>query len=246
MTNVEKFENLPFHESRKESITRKYGDMWDIYKFDHKDYRSDKSDYSWIKAERVIKKFMGKPFADAFSYYCTLVPIYEQDNFLRLFRPSRGWHHYYKPDYLINQDGNIIDNADPKKKKLILYQSNDYAIEMRHKITGNLYKISQWRRHKGEYYNNIEDYKPIVVSGFFQYFESKFDPRYVKLITEDNKRKAKCKRENKKLKVTKAYCFLTDDELQKKKDCVEGIIIRDRHGFDKNSFIGQQYKIKDK
>lgn len=80
--NLEKLEELPKKESRKEYITRKYGDMWDLRRFDHPWYRSDKNDDPQVIAKRVIKKYLGKSFDDAFSYYCTLVKKHEHDEFL--------------------------------------------------------------------------------------------------------------------------------------------------------------------
>ena len=52
------------------------------------------------------------------------------------------------------------------------------------------------------------------------------------------------KRKTKKLekeRKAKVLSFLTADEIQRRKDWEEGILIRDRHGFDKNSFKGDPY-----
>ena len=79
MHKLDELEKLPKRESRKAYLTRKYGDMWDLPRFDHPWYRSNKSDLAYVKAQRVIKKFFGKSFNKAFSYYCKLVQINEKN-----------------------------------------------------------------------------------------------------------------------------------------------------------------------
>ena len=75
---MSKLNELPFRESRKEYITRKYGDMGNVKRFDNSWVRSEKSDFPWVIAKRVILHNVGKSFDKAFSYYCKQVEQYDQ------------------------------------------------------------------------------------------------------------------------------------------------------------------------
>jgi len=257
LEDLDEIQNLPFKESRKAFLTRKYGDMWNTQKFDHSWMRSDKSMYYWVKIERVIKKFLGKSFDDAFSYYCTLVPLYEQEKFLKEFEPYRG---YYQNNYIVDDNRNIVLNPDRyinKKKPVTLY-SSDYTIGYRLKapylravsflkvarqITFLQYKQLQyptdWVRIRTGATQDC--YEPIVVQGKEFVYENKHVNEYVRVIRTLAIKRKHDQKALKKYNRTKALCFLTDDELQKRKDRIEGIEIRDRHGFDDNSFKGDPY-----
>ena len=109
-------ENLPFKASRKEYITNKFGDMWNIHKFDHPWERSDKTKSPWFILDNVIKKFKGDTYDNAFSYYCKLVPYYEQRRFHEYFYPYL--HPKYGKDFILVN--NIItenNNAWNKRRK---------------------------------------------------------------------------------------------------------------------------------
>ena len=109
-------ENLPFKASRKEYITNKFGDMWNIHKFDHPWHRSDKTKSPWFILDNVIKKFKGDIYDNAFSYFCKLVPYYEQSKFHDYFYPYL--HPKYGNDFILVN--NIItenDNAWSKRRK---------------------------------------------------------------------------------------------------------------------------------
>ena len=102
LVDSEKLDNLPFKASRKEYITEKYGDMWNIHKFDIPWYCSNKTKTTWFILKKVIKKFKGKSFDKAFSYFCKLVPYYKQYEFCDYFFNTEG----YEKDFILI--GNII------------------------------------------------------------------------------------------------------------------------------------------
>ena len=83
----------------------------------------------------------------------------------------------------------------------------------------------------------------VILKGCEKTFESKKDKEYIRMKAELIKQKKLNDKAWKKYNRYKILCFLTSDEKQKKLDHAEGILIRDRHGFDKNNFIGQQKKI---
>ena len=102
-------DSLPKKESRKAYLTKKHGDMWNLHHFDHSWHRSDKNDYVWVKVKRVIKKYMGKSFDEAFSYFCTLVPKHEQSEFLKEF----------EKEGIIRLTGKNIEITDFERLKII-------------------------------------------------------------------------------------------------------------------------------
>lgn len=109
-------ENLPFKASRKEYITNKFGDMWNIHKFDHPWDRSDKTKSPWFILDNVIKKFKGDTYDNAFSYFCKLVPYYEQHKFHEYFHSH--FHPTYGNDFiLINNIITENDNSWNKRRK---------------------------------------------------------------------------------------------------------------------------------
>lgn len=206
--NLEELENLPKKESRKAYLTRKYGDMWDLPKFDHPWMRSDKSDYPYIIAERVIKKFLGKSFDKAFSYFCKLVPKHEQNEFLRKFKPRYRW----EPDYIIDNQKRIQLNPNryTRPKRPIYFRSFDYEEGYYNIVTKEIIQASR----RWEYKDDI--HIRVIVKGFEKIFESKKDLEYQRLKAEKEKAIKRNERLLKEQKKNKQYCFLTDKELSEK------------------------------
>ena len=96
---INSFDKLPFRESRKEFLTRKYGNMYNLNKFDqpwHKDL------IYYKLADYILNNNIGKSFDMAFHYYCTKVPKYQQCLFLQNFRT---YNRYY-----IDENGLIKKN----------------------------------------------------------------------------------------------------------------------------------------
>lgn len=220
--NIDKLENLPKKESRKEYITRKYGDMWNLRRFDHPWSRSDSNDYPWVKANRVIKKYLGRSFDKAFSEYCRKVKLHEQDEFLRLFRGTR-WH---EPDYLIDSQKRIQFNPNRYKgrKRDIIFTSADYKIGYYNTIDKTTISLDDIHRQSARsrigwneyYYQTDKRYVQVVISGFKKTFKSEEDVEYQKLMAEKVKALRKEKRLRKKAHKDKKYIFLTAEEIANK------------------------------
>lgn len=265
LEDLDEIQNLPFRENRKEYITRKYGDLWNIPRFDYPRY-SHSSDDPYVKRDRVIKKFLGKSFDDAFSYYCTLVPKYRQGLFLEAFEINHNWY----TNYIV--DKNRCIKVNPKKpvsqsKPAVIY-SGDFKVGYR-LIEYYQNSLRTWisklpKELTVEQYYDLSHpdnlitrrtgalqkfYKSFIIEGTKTVYKNKHDRKYIRLTRE---KIINSKRESKKLQKARdvrIFSFLTEDELQKRMDWKEGILVRDHHGFDKNSFKvdpyhGQQRKNK--
>lgn len=110
-------EHLPKFESRKEYLTRVYGNMWDLDKFDHSWYW--KSPY-WKLAKRIIEKNIGKSYDLAFSYFCKQLPYsFLQEEFTDYFIPDYYYLYFAKEnpwklrnDYIVDENKLIQLNPD--------------------------------------------------------------------------------------------------------------------------------------
>ena len=252
--NLEKLDILT-----RQQHSRKYHDDW--YGHSGSDYHRVGDYFPSTIRERVIEKFMDKSFDQAFAYFCTLVPKYQQKEFKEgfTFGINKSWR---SSNYeIVNGIIRKIEHEDYKKP--VRFKSDDYTETYQHKVTGH--KISDneyWNRSayirtKGSSSNgkwmaiNRDDYELITLTGWSQEFESTRDPRYLKLTQERAQRKHLEQKKEDKVKKHRSYCFLTKDELQKKCDISESRLVRDRHGFDKTTFMGIEYhgqkrKLKEK
>jgi len=105
-------EELPKFESRKQYLTRKVGNMYDIPNFDHP--LSMRTKYYKAK-DRILHHYIGKSFDDAFSYYCKLVPKHYQHLFLEEFEtPFSRWS-----GWSLDENKNIVY----KKRERYISQS---------------------------------------------------------------------------------------------------------------------------
>lgn len=251
--DIEKLDTLPLKENRASYITRNYGNMYDIHKFDHGWHRSDKSDYAWVKAERVIKRFIGKNYGKAFSVYCELVEKYQQNVFYDDFFKKTG---RWEPEYSIDKQNRIqinkaklrqdAERRAKQKERGITFISIDYETGYMHRHTGEIidkheyYKKSyRWDEGLHQLYNN--DYIEVIVSGFAKHFKSEKDPEYIRLNAEKIKQKALYQKIEKKEKRAKAYDFMTRAETERKKlDALDAQKIQS-HGFNDESFKGIEY-----
>lgn len=108
-------------------------------------WRKGRSDYHHVGdyspftiANRVIENHIGQSFDKAFTKFCGLVPKYQQCIFRKQFANhvhERSWRY---ENYYIDERGII------KRTQLInqykgpyYFKSDDYATELRHKITGH-------------------------------------------------------------------------------------------------------------
>lgn len=211
--NISKYENLPYRESSKEIARRK-----ERIKFHHNANHRVDGLYPWDNVKRVLKKYKGKHFDDAFSYFCELVPQYQQKWFLEEFEPKDYYRSRYSDTWYVDKDGLIQVKKAPKNKKPISFASDDYKVEFRHKVTGHKrddFKEETTRRqrtiyyyeHIVTYYYGIkhekklpkhlqysakpEDFEPVIISGWIKYFKSKKDREYKRLMAEKIKREKK-------------------------------------------------------
>lgn len=210
MVDIEKLENLPFRENRAANLIKRYGNMYNIHKFDHTSHRSDKSLFPWVIAKRIINNNIGKSFDMAYHYFCTKVPIYEQHYFMDEFSPKWRYSNYY-----IDENKNIQRIQKKPFKKYISIQSADYKTELRHKVTGHRKEdFKEVKKPLGTYVYVIDyytygevnqgyfgkmkpineryrakesDFEPVIVKGWIKHFESKNDPRFKRYMAEKAK-----------------------------------------------------------
>jgi hypothetical protein len=179
----------------------------------------------WRRVKRIIEANIGKSFDTAFSKYCAEVPVYQQSIFLDEFRKR----HWWGTTYFVDKNGNIQKSKDRyKKDKKAIYYSDDYKTERRHKVTGKPYEAAMWWKKKFK----EEDYEYVVVSGYALEFSSRKDPEYIRLTSDQMKRKKKVQREIEKEKDAKYYCFLTKTELQQKEEEKLNRLKIEKKGFD--------------
>ena len=130
--NIEYLESLPKRERSKdrdllEKINRRY-------------YRDSQRSFGkrspYFTAVKVIDNNIGKPFNDAFSYYCKHVIKYDQHIFKSYFA---DFNNRYE-NYFIDDEGLIQENPRYVNKPKIenrTYQSEDYETKLVHKETGH-------------------------------------------------------------------------------------------------------------
>ncbi len=185
----------------------------------------------WKIAERVIENNIGKPFDDAFSYYCKLVPIYQQDAFLEEFRPSRYGFTY--KDYIVDGEGLIQRNRDRNKYKgPYTFYSSDFKSEKRHIITGKVKEEYYPWFHKRKNKDEDHMYVDVVISGFSETFESRKDRRFRRLKAEKYKEFLRERKARKKLPDINEHDFrriLKQKELKEREENLTKIL---KHGFD--------------
>jgi hypothetical protein len=190
--------------------------------------------WPWKRVKRICEAFIGKPFADAFSKYCAEVPVYQQNIFLEEFnnrgrRNSDYWNYYF-----VDKQGNIQKHIGEyfikkAKDRKVYYYSDDYKTEMRHKTTGESMP-EYWFRRKGKYAE--ENYVSTVVSGYFLEFKSEKDHEYIRLISDQRKRKKAAARLAEKEKAAKAYSFISNSEKELKKEKALNRVKIEAKGFD--------------
>lgn len=236
MYNIEKIEewdNSPVRLSRSRYLTLKYGDMWNLRKFDRW-YRSNSSDLPWVIADRILRSSIGKNYDAAFSKFCKMVMPHERYSFIDEFENCR-----YSPKYIIDDNKNI--QLNPKRyirsKKTIRFQSFDleygyYDLLLKRFLTK--------KEASRMWVSNPKRFIYCIENGYELTFESKKDPEYIRLMREKNKLIRLNKKAVKKYEKQKEYCFLTDAEKRLKESALD-IQKRDAHGFDEDSFKGIEY-----
>ncbi len=115
--DLDKLSDLPVHETNR---FRK--DRWS-YRKDECHNIGHYSPYTLI--DRVCKMFLGQHINEAFSYYCKLVPKYQQRFFHKTFNDKRSWRWN---TYILDNNNNIILNPRYTQKKIYKIYSDDYKI----------------------------------------------------------------------------------------------------------------------
>ena len=244
LNRLEETDILPFRIGTRKNIKVNHDSWVFFYHYFH----PENDPYKLSK--RIIENNIGKSFDLAFSYYCSKVEKRYQDIFLNEFNSVRYWRRI--PKYYIDDNGLIQTNIKFKKQPVIIY-SKDYKIEEYNILTG--LKIERWKwlnyqtglcevfgnyRNKPyftKWYNLKKEFiGQRVISGTTQTFESKNDPRYIRIISERNKQQ-KIKDKLEKSKRWK----ISDQEFRrilKEKELKErqlNLIKIESHGFDINT-----------
>ena len=183
----------------------------------------------WKRVKRICEDNIGKQFDKAFSEYCKQVPVYQQKFFTEEFI-RKPWHTDYWSYYYVDAQGNIQKHIGTyfQKKKKVFFYSDDYKTEKRHKRTGAAYPTYHWMDKKFK----EEDYEHIVVEGFFLEFKSEKDPEYIRLTTDQRKRKKAAARELAKEKAKKTYSFISKTEKEIEQDKAKNKVKIEAKGFD--------------
>jgi hypothetical protein len=162
------FDELPFRESRYQNLTRRYCNMYNLHKFEHR----------WSKYYKVknwiIENNIGKSFDKAFSYYCSKIPKHWQYIFLKEFEPSFGrYSGELINDYIIDSEGKIrihkkydkirFYKCKPKTREGIRIYQEKLKAEKRAKKRAKINSFKDWdallRDNSIKCYNSIAEFK---------------------------------------------------------------------------------------
>ncbi len=221
LSQLELLEDLPSKVSGIKLNSDRWHSRWS-------EYHPTDGVYPRKRVTRIIDNNIGKPFADAFSYYCRQVPKYQQHFFLEEFSKTY-WGHRFGAWYYIDDDGNIqIRKTEKRYKGPYTFYSIDAEFERRHKVTGKKEPKYTWIDKKYK----ESDYHSVLVKGWTMTFESKNDRTYKRLVSD------KQKILNKAYKEKYSKPSLTDEEFRKilkakeLKERQENLIKIQSHGFD--------------
>ena len=198
--------------------------------YGHNIYHDTDDVSPWSRIENICEAFIGKQYSKAFSKYCSEVPVYQQKLFAEEF-VIKPWRRNNKWDYyFVDKQGNIQKHKGTKQPKAVYYYSDDYRTEMRHIKTGAKQPEFLWSIRAKKY--KKEDYASFVVEGYYIKFKSKKDPEFIRLTTDQAKRKAKAARERQKEKAATAYSFISKSEQELLEEKTKDKITIERKGFD--------------
>lgn len=148
--NLGIYKELPFRESRKAYLTRVYGDMWNLHRFEHPWNTSKLT--SWALATRIVKAHIGEHVDLAFSTYMHQKADWHPiDDFYWVFS-NRRWRAFF--GYYL-REGIITYNASrpryyKSKEKLSKHQRNTLK-----KARKSYYKLSEEEFRYWLNYNKI-------------------------------------------------------------------------------------------
>ena len=210
----------------KQIKTRDFNDWYEV----KTPYHPTEGVSVWKRIDRIVAANVGKSFDTAFSKFCSEVPKYQQHIFIEHFRRYRWhtselWTHYY-----LDQNNVIRKHIGTyqKRNKKAYYFSDNYATDYRHKVTGAPKPTYYWMNKQFK----ESDYENVVVQGYFIEFSSKKDPEYIRLTTDQRKRRNAALREYQKAKEAKAYSFISKSEEEREKEKAENRVKIEAKGFD--------------
>jgi len=177
------------------------------------------------RIKRLCEANIGKQFDKVFSEYCSQVPSYQQDFFLDEFRKKR-----YPNRFFVDYQGNIQKYKKPKSKKTVYFYSDDYKTERLHKITGAKYPAWGYRWLDKKFKDS--DYKETVVRGYSIEFSSKKDPEYIRLTTDQRKRRKAAAKRKIKEKENQDYSVIFKSKKEKEEEKEKNKIKIESKGFD--------------
>ena len=175
--NIEHLENLPVRENRAENLTRRYGNMYSLPKFDD-GTSSTKSPWVFNNnlSKRILKKYVNKLFNDANSEYCKKANI--ADNTTLLEKIKRSTYMQSKVSYFIDNNG--------------------FIRTIKNQLSKNVYQVDSWDlEYEWTYLGNGIHEKTLIKGQIFE-FNCK-DHKYYKTLYEQRALKRKAKRNKLKL-----------------------------------------------
>ena len=236
-------DKLPY----KESMT-KGKDGWGYNSIGSDDCHKVNGKYPWTHVQRVLNKYKGKSANKAFTYFCSIVPKYQQrwfwdelNSYLEYGRKFRG----YRWGYWFVDKNQCIQYKKPKKEQT---EHVIYSYDIRWGYVDVKYIDEEVRWWKNGYRYDGTEYT--VVEGEIFKFKKK-DAAYHKCFAEQASKKRKAERaaeiEARKVQLS----FLTREEIESKdnkyskENIAIDIIKRDSHGFNENSFTNNNGRLND-
>ena len=88
---------------------------WDWRSYGKSYHHKVRGQWPYDIATRILKHYIGRHFDDAFSYYCTKVPVYQQRLFFDLLADSRRSY----ANFILTEEGIIRKRKKKRRKKAI-------------------------------------------------------------------------------------------------------------------------------
>lgn len=236
---IEYYESLPFRESMRVEL------KWWGYHGGH--YTDIDNVSTWTVSRRIIEKYLGKSYDEAFSHYCQIAPKYAQYTFDDNLEKGKWFieeyltykRYAYRKYYYIDDNG-ILCKTPKAPIQPSTYYSDDYRSEKVPLYQGNEINWDKYHRLKREGKEGLTT-KDKIMEGRRITYNSTNHPEYKKLMAEQMQKKKSNHKYWLEEAKNKAYIFLTDEEIKKKKDKITNTITRDRLGFNEDSFVGIEY-----
>ena len=219
--NIDKLKQLPFKESMYKSSDN--NDPW--HWSGTSDYHRVDNYFPSTTAERVLDKFVGKHVNKAFSYYCTLVPKYQQQWFWEeIEKDRRAYWHWRRPGYYIDNGNNIRKQKKNNPPRKYVYIGEEDI------VTKN---VTYFHKSHPKYGKRLPPIEENIDSIAYEKKYYQGTKGYARTMAEKQQHKM-----NKEV-IEDYYDF--NRIKREKKANEEDEAIRNRHGFDETSFIGEEY-----